>query len=54
MTFDLAEARAALERGPSVLRALTDGLPLEALASHYVTEVGPWRSMLGVLDRVDR
>lgn len=26
----------------------------EALASHYVAEVGPWREMLGVLDRVDR
>ena len=26
----------------------------EALASHYVAEVGPWRAMLGVLDRVDR
>jgi hypothetical protein len=25
----------------------------EALASHYVAEVGPWRAMLGVLDRVD-
>jgi hypothetical protein len=24
----------------------------EALASHYVDEVGPWRAMLGVLDRV--
>jgi hypothetical protein len=26
----------------------------EALAAHYVDEVGPWRSMLGVLDRVER
>ncbi len=26
----------------------------EALAAHYVDAVGPWRSMLGVLDRVDR
>jgi hypothetical protein len=26
----------------------------EALASHYVDEVGPWRSLLGVLDRVTR
>jgi hypothetical protein len=26
----------------------------EALAAHYVAEVGPWREMLGVLDRVDR
>ena len=24
----------------------------EALAAHYVNEVGPWRRMLGVLDRV--
>jgi hypothetical protein len=26
----------------------------EALAAHYVDEVGPWRAMLGVLDRVVR
>jgi hypothetical protein len=26
----------------------------EALSSYYVGEVGPWRGMLGVLDRVDR
>ena len=26
----------------------------EALASHYANEVGPWRPMLGVLDRVVR
>lgn len=26
----------------------------EALASHYADEVGPWRSLLGVLDRVTR
>lgn len=26
----------------------------EALASHYADEVGPWREMLGVLDRVAR
>jgi hypothetical protein len=26
----------------------------EALAAHYAAEVGPWRGMLGVLDRVDR
>jgi hypothetical protein len=25
-----------------------------ALASHYVAEVGPWRSFLGILDRVER
>ena len=25
-----------------------------ALAAHYVAEVGPWRSFLGILDRVDR
>ena len=135
MTFDLAEARAALERGPSVLRHLVAGVPegwlaarptpedwdayavvchlvyveesdwlvrarmivevgtgtpfppaeldrtgmhptlgevtlrqliatwvvhdhnhlrqlQEALAAHYVDEVGPWRASLGVLDRV--
>lgn len=33
MTFDLAEARAALERGPSVLRALLDGVPADWLAA---------------------
>jgi hypothetical protein len=25
-----------------------------ALAAHYVSEVGPWRSFLGILDRVER
>jgi hypothetical protein len=25
-----------------------------ALSSHYVAEVGPWRSFLGILDRVER
>jgi hypothetical protein len=25
-----------------------------ALSSHYAAEVGPWRSFLGILDRVDR
>ena len=25
-----------------------------SLASHYVAEVGPWRSFLGILDRVER
>ncbi len=25
----------------------------EALAAHYVDEVGPWRALLGVLDRAD-
>jgi hypothetical protein len=24
----------------------------EALAAHYAADVGPWRSLLGVLDRV--
>jgi hypothetical protein len=33
MTFDLAEARAALERGPSVLRALVADLPSPWLAA---------------------
>jgi hypothetical protein len=46
MTFDFAEATAALERGPSVLRALVGPADLD--------RGGPWRSMLGVLDRVDR
>ena len=25
-----------------------------ALSSHYVADVGPWRSFLGILDRVER
>ncbi len=33
MTFDLAEARAALERGPSVLRDLVAGVPTAWLAA---------------------
>jgi len=33
MMFDLAEARAALERGPSALHALVDGVPPTWLAS---------------------
>ena len=38
MTFDLAEARAVLERGPSVLRALTDGLPQSWLEARPTTD----------------
>lgn len=33
MTFDLAEARAALERGPAVLRALLHGVPVDWLGA---------------------
>ncbi|HEY7331607.1 MAG TPA: DinB family protein [Candidatus Limnocylindria bacterium] len=38
MTFDLAEARAALERGPAVLRDLVSGVPLEWLAARPTPE----------------
>lgn len=38
MTFDLAEARAALDRGPSVLRALVEGVPSAWLAARPTAE----------------
>jgi hypothetical protein len=38
MTFDLAEVRAALERGPRVLRELADGLPPDWLAARPTPE----------------
>lgn len=38
MTFDLAEARAALERGPSVLRHLVAGVPEGWLAARPTPE----------------
>jgi hypothetical protein len=38
MTFDLAEARAALERGPAVLRDLVSGVAVEWLAARPTAE----------------
>jgi hypothetical protein len=38
MTFDLAEARAALERGPAVLRDLVAGVPATWLAARPTPE----------------